>query len=431
LQITVNGAAKAASSTSAGARDLTAAKPFDVAQIRADFPILRELVHGKPLVYLDSANTSQKPESVIRAMDDYYRHANANIHRATHLLSERATQLYEGTRDKVTRFINAPDKRSIVLTSGTTDGINLVAQTYGRTFLTPGDEVLVSWLEHHSNIVPWQILCEQVGAKLRVAEITESGEVDLDSFDRLLSSRTKIVAMSHVSNALGTVNPIREIIQKSHAAGAVVLIDGAQAIPHFGVDVQALDCDFYVFSSHKMFGPTGTGVLYGRRALLEQMPPYRGGGDMIASVTFEKTTYNQLPYKFEAGTPNIGGVVGMGAAIDYLNAIDRAAALAHEDDVLAYATARLREVPGTRVIGEARDKAGVLSFVMENAHPHDVGTVLDREGIAVRTGQHCAQPVMDRYCIPATIRASLAIYNTRADIDALIKALARVREVFG
>jgi cysteine desulfurase / selenocysteine lyase len=408
-----------------------AAVRFDVERVRAEFPILRELVHGKRLVYLDSANTSQKPEAVIRAMDDYYRHANANIHRATHLLSERATQLYEGAREKVTRFVNAPDKRSIVLTTGTTDGINLVAQTYGRTFLRAGDEVLVSWLEHHSNIVPWQILCEQTGATLRVAAINDIGEVDLESFEQLLSRRTKIVAVSHVSNALGTVNPIRQIIRKAHDAGAVVLIDGAQAVPHFAVDVQELDCDFYVFSSHKMFGPTGTGVLYGRRSLLEEMPPYRGGGDMIAAVTFEKTTYNQLPYKFEAGTPNIAGVVGMGAAVDYLDTIDRAAALAHEDDVLAYATERLREVPGTRVIGQARDKTGVLSFVMENAHPHDVGTVLDREGVAVRTGQHCAQPVMDRYGITATIRASLALYNTRADIDALITALGRVREVFG
>jgi cysteine desulfurase/selenocysteine lyase len=408
-----------------------AAAAFDVARVRADFPILREVVRGKPLVYLDSANTSQKPESVIRAMDDYYRHANANIHRATHLLSERATQAYEGARLKAARFVNAPDQRSIVLTTGTTDGINLVAQTYGRTMLRRGDEVLVSWLEHHSNIVPWQILCEQTGARLRVAAIDDLGQIDLDSFEQLLSERTKIVAVSHVSNALGTVNPIARIIRRAHDAGAVALIDGAQAIPHFAVDVQALDCDFYVFSSHKMFGPTGTGVLYGRRSLLEAMPPYRGGGDMIASVTFEKTTYNQLPYKFEAGTPNIGGVVGLGAAIDYLNTIDRAAALAHEDALLAYATERLHDVPGTRVIGQARDKTGVLSFVMDNAHPHDVGTVLDREGVAVRTGQHCAQPVMDRYGISATIRASLAIYNTREDIDALINGLARVREVFG
>jgi cysteine desulfurase/selenocysteine lyase len=404
---------------------------FDIAAIRAGFPILRELVHGKPLVYLDSANTSQKPESVIRAMDDYYRQANANIHRATHLLSERATQLYEGARVKAARFINAPSHRSVVLTSGTTDGINLVAQSYGRTMLKPGDEVLVSWLEHHSNIVPWQILCAQTGATLRVAAINDLGEIDLDSFRQLLSDRTRIVAVSHVSNALGTVNPIRQMIQTAHHAGAVVLIDGAQAVPHFAVDVQELDCDFYVFSSHKMYGPTGTGVLYGREALLDAMPPYRGGGDMIASVTFEKTTYNQLPYKFEAGTPNIGGVVGLGAAIDYLNGIDRQAALAHEDDVLAYATERLREVPGTRVIGQALDKTGVLSFVIGDAHPHDVGTILDREGVAVRTGQHCAQPVMDRYGVTATIRASLGIYNTRADIDALITALARVREVFG
>jgi cysteine desulfurase/selenocysteine lyase len=404
---------------------------FDVAKVRADFPILREIVHGRPLVYLDSANTSQKPESVIRAMDDYYRHANANIHRATHQLSERATQLYEGARVKAARFINAPDHRSIVLTTGTTDGINLVAQTCGRMLLGPGDEVLLSWLEHHSNIVPWQILCEQTGATLRVAAINELGEIDTDSFSGLLSERTKIVAISHVSNALGTVNPVRQMIRQAHAAGAVVLVDGAQAIPHFVVDVQALDCDFYVFSSHKMFGPTGTGVLYGRRSLLEAMPPYRGGGDMIASVTFEKTAYNQVPYKFEAGTPNIAGAAGLGAAIDYLSTIDRAAALAHEDALLAYATDRLRELPGTRVIGQARDKTGVLSFVIDGAHPHDVGTILDREGVAVRTGQHCAQPVMDRFGVVATIRASLALYNTHADIDALIAGLARVREVFG
>ena len=404
---------------------------FDVQRVRADFPILREIVHGRPLVYLDSANTSQKPESVIQAMDDYYRHANANIHRATHLLSERATKLYEGTRVKAARFINAPDPKSIVLTSGTTDGINLVASSYGGMVLKAGDEVVLSWLEHHSNIVPWQILCERTGARLRVAPINELGEVDIDAYDELLSDRTRIVAVSHVSNALGTVNPVRHIIRKAHERGAVVLLDGAQAVPHLVVDVQELDCDFYVFSSHKMFGPTGTGVLYGRKALLEAMPPYRGGGDMIASVTFEKTAYNQVPYKFEAGTPNIGGVVGLGAAIDYFATFDRAAALAHEDDVLAYATSCVREISGTRIIGEARDKTGVLSFVMEHAHPHDVGTILDREGIAVRTGQHCAQPVMDRYGIAATVRVSIAIYNTRDDIDQLITSLARVREVFG
>jgi cysteine desulfurase/selenocysteine lyase len=407
------------------------APAFDVRKIRADFPILSERVHGKPLVYLDSANTSQKPESVLRAMDDYYRHANANIHRATHLLSERATALYEGSRAKAARFINAPDSHAIVLTKGTTDGINLVAQSYGRSMLKAGDEILISWLEHHSNIVPWQLLCQQTGALLRVVPINDVGEIDLEQYAKLLSPRTKIVAVSHVSNALGTINPVRTLIDQAHARGAIVLIDGAQAIPHLAVDVQALDCDFYVFSSHKMFGPTGVGVLYGRPSLLEAMPPYQGGGDMIASVTFEKTQYNQVPYKFEAGTPNIGGVAGFGAAVDYLMAIDRDLALVHEDAVLEYATTRLREIPGTRIIGEAAQKTGVLSFVFEGVHPHDAGTILDREGIAVRTGQHCAQPVMDRYGIPATIRASLAIYNTREDIDAFIRALGRVREVFG
>jgi cysteine desulfurase/selenocysteine lyase len=404
---------------------------FDIDAIRADFPILREIVHGKPLVYLDSANTSQKPTTVLQATDDYYRHTNANIHRATHLLSERATAAYEGTRAKAARFINATDSRSIVLTTGTTDGINLVAHTYGRMVLKPGDEVVLSWLEHHSNIVPWQIVCEQTGARLRVAPIDDRGDIEIGAYEALLSERTKIVALGHVSNALGTINPIERMIQSAHACGAVVLIDGAQAVPHFPVDVQALDCDFYVFSSHKMFGPTGTGVLYGRRSLLEAMPPYRGGGDMISSVTFEKTSYNVVPYKFEAGTPNMAGVVGLGAAIDYLDTIDRRAALAHEDALLELATERLREVAGSRVIGEARRKTGVLSFVLDGVHPHDAGTILDREGVAVRTGQHCAQPVMDRYGIAATIRVSLALYNSREDIDALIVALKRVREVFG
>jgi cysteine desulfurase/selenocysteine lyase len=403
---------------------------FDVQRVRADFPILSERVHGKPLVYLDSANTSQKPQAVIDAMDAYYRQSNANIHRATHLLSERATALYEGARAKAAGFINAADAHSIVLTKGTTDGINLVAQSYGRSTLRAGDEILISWLEHHSNIVPWQMLCEQTGAVLRVAPITDDGDIDLEAFASLLSARTRIVAISHVSNALGTINPIREIIQQAHERGAVVLVDGAQAVPHLPVDVQALDCDFYVFSSHKMYGPTGVGVLYGRRSLLEAMPPYQGGGDMIASVTFARTTYNVVPYKFEAGTPNIGGVVGFGAAVEYLAGIDRYAALAHEDGVLEYAAARVRAVPGTRIVGDARIKTGVLSFLMEGVHPHDAGTILDNEGVAVRTGQHCAQPVMDRYGITATIRASLGIYNTREDIDALVRALARVREVF-
>jgi cysteine desulfurase / selenocysteine lyase len=403
---------------------------FDAAKVRGDFPILSELVRGRPLVYLDSANTSQKPLAVITATDDYYRRANANIHRATHLLSERATALYEGARAAAARFVNAADPRTIVLTKGTTDGINLVAQSYGRSTLAPGDEIVLSWLEHHSNIVPWQLLAEQTGAVIRVAPINELGEIDQDAYADLLSPRTRIVAIGHVSNALGTINPVKAMIAQAHAHGAVVLVDGAQAAPHLAIDVQDLDCDFYVLSSHKMFGPTGTGLLYGRRPLLEAMPPYQGGGDMIANVTFEKTLYNQLPYKFEAGTPNIAGVAGFGAAIDYLMAIDRDAALAHEDALLDYATARVRELPGARIIGEARRKTGVLSFLIDGVHPHDAGTILDQQGIAVRTGQHCAQPVMDKFCIPATIRASLAIYNTREDIDALIAGLHKVREVF-
>jgi cysteine desulfurase / selenocysteine lyase len=416
--------------SSAATATKAAPTSFDVERVWRDFPILSERVHGKPLVYLDSANTSQKPQAVLDAMDDYYRHANANIHRATHLLSERATALYEGSRAKAAKFINAPDAKTIVLTKGTTDGINLVAQSYARSVLRHGDEVVITWLEHHSNIVPWQLVCEQTGARLRVAPIDDAGEVDLDQYAALLSPRTRIAAIGHVSNALGTVNPVRQMIEQAHAAGAVVLVDGAQAVPHFVVDVQALDCDFYVFSSHKMFGPTGVGVLYGRSSLLEAMPPYQGGGDMIASVTFEKTQYNVVPYKFEAGTPNIAGVAGFGAAIDYLSAIDRAAALAHEDDVLAYATDRVSEMANVRVFGRARRKAGVLSFLIDGVHPHDAGTILDNEGVAVRTGQHCAQPIMDRFGITATIRASLAMYNTREEIDVLVRALARVREVF-
>jgi len=403
---------------------------FAAETVRADFPILSERVHGQPLVYLDSANTSQKPESVLKAMDDYYRQANANIHRATHVLSERATALYEGGRAKAAAFLNAPDPHTIVLTKGTTDGINLVAQSYGRSTLKPGDEILLTWLEHHSNIVPWQLVAEQTGAVIKVVPVNEAGELELDQFAARLSARTKILAVGHVSNALGTINPIAAMIAQAHAAGAVVLVDGAQAAPHLVIDVQALDCDFYVLSSHKMFGPTGTGVLYGRASLLEAMPPYQGGGDMIASVTFEKTLYNQVPYKFEAGTPNMAGVVGLGAAVDYLAGIDRDAALEHEDAVLAYATAQVRQIPGARIIGEARHKTGVLSFTLDGVHPHDAGTILDRQGVAVRTGQHCAQPVMDRFGIPATIRASLGIYNTRGDIDALVRGLHTVRKLF-
>jgi cysteine desulfurase/selenocysteine lyase len=404
---------------------------FDVAKVREDFPILRELVHGRPLVYLDNANTTQKPSSVLEAMEHYYRHDNANIHRATHLLSERATRAYEGTRAKVQRLINAASTREVVFTKGTTDGINLVAQSWARSFLTPGDEILVTWMEHHSNIVPWQIVCQQTGAVLKVAPITDTGELDLDAFRALVGERTKLVAFGHISNALGTINPVAELVAAAKAAGAVTLVDGAQAVPHLPVDVQALGCDFYVFSSHKMYGPTGVGVLYGREAQLDRMPPYQGGGDMIASVTFEKTEYNALPYKFEAGTPNIAGVVGLGAAVDYLTSLDRAAALAHEDGLLAYGTDRVAAIDGVTFIGRARHRSSVLSFVLDGVHPHDIGTILDTEGIAVRTGQHCAQPVMDRYGITATVRASIGIYNTREEIDALVGGLHKVREVFG
>ena len=394
-------------------------------------PILREVVHGKPLVYLDNANTTQKPTPVLEALDRYYRHDNANIHRATHLLSERATRAYEGARASLQRFVNAASTKEIVLTRGCTDGINLVAQSWGRTNLKPGDEVLVSWMEHHSNIVPWQIVCAQTGATLKAVPITERGELDLDAFDRLLSERTRIVSLIHVSNALGTVNPVRELVAQAKAAGAVTLLDGAQAVPHLPVDVQALGCDFYAFSGHKMYGPTGTGALYGREALLDAMPPYQGGGDMIASVTFEKTEYNVLPYKFEAGTPNIAGVVGLGAAVAYLQGLDREALLAHEDRLLEYGSARVAEVPGVRMLGQAARRSSVLSFVIDGVHPHDIGTILDGEGVAVRTGQHCAQPVMDRYGVPATVRASIGLYNTREDIDALVTGLHKVREVFG
>ena len=403
---------------------------FDVQAVRQDFPILGEVVHGKPLVYLDNANTTQKPRQVLEALDHYYRHDNANIHRATHLLSERATKAYEGTRTKVQHLLNAAHNHEIVFTRGCTESINLVAQSWARTHLKPGDEILVSWMEHHSNIVPWQLVCHQTGAELKVVPITDRGELDVDAFHALLGPRTKLVALIHVSNALGTINPVEPLVAAARAAGAVTLIDGAQAVPHLPVDVQAIGCDFYAFSGHKMYGPTGTGILYGRSALLEAMPPYQGGGDMISSVTFERTDYNVLPYKFEAGTPNIAGFVGLGAAVDYLTGLDRAAALAHEDALLDYATARVREIEGVRLIGEALRRTSVLSFVLEGVHPHDIGTILDREGIAVRTGQHCAQPVMDRYGLTATVRASVAIYNTREEIDALAQGLQIVREVF-
>jgi cysteine desulfurase/selenocysteine lyase len=407
-----------------------AGPPLDVAARRAEFPILSQQVHGRPLVYLDNAASSQKPAAVIAAEREVYETYYANVHRGVHTLSMRSTDAYEAARVKVQRFVNAATAKEIVLTRGTTESINLVAQTYGRKHLGPGDEVLITGLEHHSNIVPWQMLCEEKGARLRVATLAEDGAVRMDEFEALLSPRTKLVAAAHVSNALGTLNPVRRMIERAHAQGVPVLIDGAQAVPHLPVDVRALDCDFYAFSSHKMYGPSGVGVLYGKRALLEEMPPWQGGGDMILSVTFGKTTYNELPYKFEAGTPNIAGVIGLGAAVDWLTAVGLEKVAAHEHDLLVHGTGRLREVPGLRLVGTAAEKAAVLSFVIEGVHPHDVGTVLDYEGIAVRTGHHCAQPVMDRYGIPATTRASFALYNTREEVDALVAALHKAVETF-
>ncbi|MEE9211861.1 MAG: cysteine desulfurase [Phycisphaeraceae bacterium] len=405
-------------------------EPLDVQRVRRDFPILGRMVHDKPLVYLDSAATSQKPQSVIDALDTYYTQTNANVHRGLHELSEKATAAYEQARDKVRRFINAAETRQVIFVRGTTEAINLVAQSHGRSRLRPGDEVLITHMEHHSNIVPWQILCEQTGATLRVAPINDRGELLLDEFEKLLSKRTKLVAVVHISNALGTINPVKRIVELAHAHGAVVVVDGAQAAPHTQVDVQALGCDFFAFSGHKVFGPTGVGVLYGRAELLDAMAPYQSGGDMIKSVSFEKTIYNDLPFKFEAGTPNIAGVIGLGAAIDYVQRIGIDRIEAHEQDLLAYGTEALSAVPGLKLIGTARDKAAVFSFVLDGVHPHDVGTIVDGQGVAIRTGHHCAQPVMERFGIPATARASLALYNTRDDIDALVKALREVVEVF-
>jgi len=398
---------------------------------RHHFPLLHQQINGKRLVYLDNAATSQKPQIVIDAMMRYYLEENSNIHRGIHYLSERATQAYERVRARVKRFINAANTTEIVFVRGTTEAVNLVANSFGRTNVGPGDEVLISAMEHHSNIVPWQMLCKERSARLTVIPMNEKGELILEEYVKLLTPKTKIVAVTHVSNALGTINPIKEIVAMAHSFGVPVLVDGAQAVPHMHVDVRDLDCDFYAFSSHKMFGPTGVGILYGKEQLLEAMPPYQGGGDMIKSVTFEKTIYNDLPYKFEAGTPNIGGGIGLGTAIDYISNLDMNAIQAHEHELLAYATERVAQLPGVRIVGTATCKAAVLSFVINGIHPHDIGTILDDEGIAVRTGHHCAQPVMQHFGIPATARASFAFYNTKEEADALVKGIRKVIEVLG
>jgi cysteine desulfurase/selenocysteine lyase len=404
---------------------------FDAQRVRHDFPILAQKIHGKPLVYLDNAATTQKPQAVIDAVRHYYEADNANVHRGVHLLSERATQAYEGARAKVQAFIHAASPAEIVFVRGATEAINLVANTFVRGRLKPGDEVLVSAMEHHSNIVPWQLLCAQTGARLKAVPINDAGELDFAAYLKLLGPRTRFVSVAHVSNALGTVNPVRRIVEAAHAQGIPVLVDGAQAVPHMAVDVQELGCDFYVFSGHKMYGPTGIGVLYGRRTHLEAMPPWQGGGDMIRSVSFEGTTYNDVPYKFEAGTPNIEGAIALGTAVDYLRGIGMDAIGAHEHALLEYATQEVSRLPGIRLIGTAKDKAGVLSFTLDGVHPHDVGSLLDRDGIAIRTGHHCAQPVMDRFGVPATCRASFGLYNTRADVDALVAGLKNIAALFG
>ena len=403
---------------------------LDVDRVRKDFPVLEREVHGKPLAYLDNAATSQKPRAVIDALTHYYSRYNANIHRGVHTLSEEATVAYEAARDKVRDFIQAPSSEEIVFTRGTTEAINLVAQSYLRPRVREGDEILISQMEHHSNIVPWQLVREQTGAVLKVVPINERGEIELEQFSDLLGPRTRLVALAHVSNALGTINPVQEMVQLARERGVPVLLDGAQAVPHLPVDVQELGCDFYAFSGHKMYAPTGIGALYGRRELLEEMGPYQGGGEMILSVTFEKTIYNRVPHKFEAGTPNIAGAIGLGTAIEYLLGLDLQAVRAHEDEVLEYATEEVSKVPSVRLIGTAASKTGVLSFLLGEIHAHDVGTVLDQEGIAVRTGHHCAQPVMDRFGVTATARASFAVYNTTEEVDRLVQGLHNTLEIF-
>ena len=403
---------------------------FNVNKVRDDFPILKQWINGHPLVYLDNGATSQKPQSVIDAIVNYYTTTNSNVHRGVHTMSQQATDGYEGARSKVRQFINAGEDREIIFTRNTTEGINLVAHSYGRQNIGPGDDIIVSNMEHHSNIVPWQMLCEEKGANLRVVPIDDSGELLMDEYEKMLSHRTKLVSITHVSNALGTILPAAEIVRMAHAHGAPVLLDGAQAVPHMPVDMKELDCDFYVFSGHKLFGPTGIGILYGKAEYLEAMPPFLGGGEMIKSVTFEKTIYNDLPYKFEGGTPDIAGAIGLGAAIDYVNNLGFDVITAHEEELLRYGTDALSSIAGLKIIGTAPHTTGILSFIMDVAHPHDIGTILDEQGIAIRTGHHCAQPVMQRFQIPATARASLAFYNTKGDIDALVKGIDRVLEVF-
>lgn len=408
-----------------------AAAGLDVARVRAEFPILATRVHGRPLVYLDNAATTQKPQAVIDALTRYYSAENANIHRGVHSLSQVATDAYEAARAKVARFLNAASAREVVFVRGATEGINLVAQSFARSVVRPGDEILITGMEHHANIVPWQLLAEQTGVVLRVAPLTDAGELDQPAFERLLSERTRLVSVVHLSNALGTINPVRWIAAAAHSRGIPVLVDGAQSAPHLAVDVRALECDFFVFSGHKLFGPTGIGVLYGREALLDRMPPWQGGGDMIASVTFARSTWAAVPAKFEAGTPHIAGAIGLGAAIDWLSIIGLEAVAAHEDDLLRYATAELRRVPGVGLIGTARERASILSFALDGVHPHDIGQVLDLRGVAIRAGHHCAQPVMERYGVAATARASFALYNTRAEVDALVEGVSEARRVFG
>ena len=414
--------------SSVAARDQRS--PFDVRAVRREFPILQRLVHGKPLAYLDNGASAQRPNAVIDAVDDYERRHHANIHRGVHTLSQEATALYEAARDRLVRFINARSRHEVVFVRGTTEAINLVAQSYARPLLKAGDEVLITHLEHHANIVPWQIVCEQTGATLKVAPMDASGEVHVESVEALLGPRTRLFACAHVSNALGTVLPVRRLIAAAKARGIATLIDGAQAVPHTAVDVQELGCDFYAFSGHKLFAPTGIGVLYGREALLERMPPWQGGGDMILTVSFEKTTYNALPYKFEAGTPNISGAIGLGAAVDFLQGLDLQAAHAHEHALLEYATRALSGLDYLRIIGTASAKASLISFTVAGAHPHDLGTILDQDGIAVRTGHHCAMPVMEFFKVPATARASFAFYNTFEEIDRLAAAIGRARAIF-